>query len=197
MAERCLDSGMDACIVKPVAPNELLKAIDAHASALPASASGLPAKAAEPDPPATAFSTEWALPDLPVIDWTALDGLRSLGGEEFVTDLIREFQHEADDLGQRLADATRTLDAEAFRADAHGLQSSAANLGAKALAELCRSWRHTRRADLEAEGAHRMEQLRSELTSVDALLTGHGSRTLPGLFHGAARPGGSRTSLPG
>ena len=164
MARRCLDVGMDACLVKPIAPNQLLEAIDGQMGT-GATARDEPAGAKR-----MAFAEEWDVPKLPVIDWTALNGLQSLGGEQFVTELIEEFRQEAEELGRRMDAAVQARDAESFRSEAHALQSSAANIGARTLSELCRSWRYTKQADLQAEGAERMQRLQAALSAVQRAL---------------------------
>jgi two-component system sensor histidine kinase RpfC len=163
MAQRCIDAGMDACVIKPVAPNDLLAAIDTHANGSPPAATAPPTGGATGD--------EWDTTTYPIIDWAALNGLRRLGGEQFVIELLDEIQREAEELGERLAANTRAVDAEDFRANAHALQSSAANVGAKSLSELCRSWRHTTRSDLQAKGEDRLNKLYAALKAVESRLS--------------------------
>ena len=70
----------------------------------------------------------------PLLDPAALDGLREIGGDDFVTDLIDTFLADAPPL---LA-ALRGTDAEEVRRAAHTLKSNGATFGATTFSELCR-----------------------------------------------------------
>jgi HPt (histidine-containing phosphotransfer) domain-containing protein len=70
----------------------------------------------------------------PLLDPAALEGLREIGGDEFVTDLIETFLADAPPL---LA-ALRGSDADEVRRAAHTLKSNGATFGATRFSELCR-----------------------------------------------------------
>jgi two-component system sensor histidine kinase RpfC len=131
--DECLEAGMAACLTKPIAPDALLAAIDqallaaAAASARVAPAAPKPARPA--DEPA------------PVLAPEALDALARLGGEEFLHDLIAQFIAEGAQIAENMVLAVEQGDFAAFRREAHAFESSAGNVGAVALARLCRSWR--------------------------------------------------------
>jgi HPt (histidine-containing phosphotransfer) domain-containing protein len=68
------------------------------------------------------------------LDPAALEGLRELGGDEFVTDLVDTFLADAPPL---LA-ALRGSDTDEVRRAAHTLKSNGATFGATRFADLCR-----------------------------------------------------------
>jgi HPt (histidine-containing phosphotransfer) domain-containing protein len=70
----------------------------------------------------------------PRLDPAALEGLRDLGGDEFVSDLVETFLTDAPPL---LA-ALHGSDVEEVRRAAHTLKSNGATFGATRLSELCR-----------------------------------------------------------
>src|SRR3954454_13402015 len=70
----------------------------------------------------------------PRLDPAALEGLREMGGDEFVTDLVETFLADAPPL---LA-ALRGTDVDEVRRAAHTLKSNGATFGATPFAELCR-----------------------------------------------------------
>lgn len=70
-----------------------------------------------------------------MIDWAAVEELRSEIGEEDFAEVVAAFLDETDEVVARLRDAP---DPAGFRADFHFLKGSALNLGLKGFAEVCR-----------------------------------------------------------
>ncbi|MDW8398912.1 MAG: ATP-binding protein [Acetobacteraceae bacterium] len=153
---RCLEAGMAGCLTKPITPASLLEAVRAHALAeTPAAAAG---------PVADIASHPRFRPSgLPALDEGALADLDALGGPEFVEGVVQEFLADAEGLLAELGRAAAAGDAAAFRAKAHALRSSAANVGARALGELCRVGQDISLAELAAAGAQQVERLAAEL----------------------------------
>ena len=69
-----------------------------------------------------------------ILDPAALDGLREIGGDEFLADLVATFLADAPPM---LA-ALRGANAEEVRRAAHTLKSNGATFGATRFSELCR-----------------------------------------------------------
>ena len=69
-----------------------------------------------------------------ILDPAALDGLRELGGDDFVGDLVQTFLADA----PALIAALRGQDADEVRRAAHTLKSNGATFGATRFSELCR-----------------------------------------------------------
>ena len=91
-----------------------------------------------------------------ILDPAALEGLREMGGDEFVADLVETFLADAPPL---LA-ALRGTDVEEVRRAAHTLKSNGATFGATRFSELCRELEEqAKRGDLSAapELASRIE----------------------------------------
>jgi HPt (histidine-containing phosphotransfer) domain-containing protein len=70
----------------------------------------------------------------PLLDPAALEGLREIGGDEFVADLIETFLEDA----PPLLSALHGSDADEVRRAAHTLKSNGATFGATRLSELSR-----------------------------------------------------------
>jgi HPt (histidine-containing phosphotransfer) domain-containing protein len=104
----------------------------------------------------------------PLLDPAALEGLREIGGDEFLADLIETFLADA----PALLAALRGTDADEVRRAAHTLKSNAATFGATRLSELCRELELLAKtgdlsgapdlaARIEAEYAHVAAELRT------------------------------------
>ncbi|TCZ66615.1 hybrid sensor histidine kinase/response regulator [Roseicella aquatilis] len=126
-ARRCREAGMDACLVKPIEPAQLVAAVAEHA----------PRRApvdATPEMPVPAPAPVLAeAPAAPALDPAVTADLVALGGRRFVLDLTRDFVADAGDLLRSLEEAAGKGDVAQFRAAAHALRSSAANIGARGL----------------------------------------------------------------
>ncbi|EIM25872.1 response regulator [Microvirga lotononidis] len=156
-------AGMDACLTKPVQPAVLLKAIDEHAvlASAPGPVDTVPAATSQPD----AHSS--------FIDESLLAELEQLGGREFVLNLVEEFFSDAERLIAELQSAAAAGDSHRFRLEAHGLQSASANVGARAVHEICVSWRRITSADLATSGAGQVERLARALKLTQEQLKQH------------------------
>src|SRR5262245_63778807 len=95
------------------------------------------------------------------LDAAALDALRELGGDEFLTEVIDTFLADAPELLAALRTSADAHDADELRRAAHTLKSNGATLGAEEFAELCRTLEQ-RAKNGELEGAselvNRIEQ---------------------------------------
>lgn len=74
----------------------------------------------------------------PVLDQGVLDGLRELGGDDLLQELAVLFLEDAPPRIEGLRENLATNNAEELGKVAHSLKSSAANIGAMALSEICR-----------------------------------------------------------
>lgn len=90
----------------------------------------------------TSFRTE-----LPVLDLSVVEALKDLGGEDdpnLFNDLVDAFLSDSPSRIAAVEAALRSQDPSGASKAAHGLKSSAANMGALRLSEICRQ--------IEAEG---------------------------------------------
>ena len=166
--ERCLEAGMDACVVKPIEPAVMLAFIDDIIGELRAD---LPAPAVA----AAARVTEIAAhprfrPAAPALDAEVLQRLSELGGDEFVTEIAGIFQTEVRTRLAELRAATERDDVAAFRDRSHAIRSSAANIGAHPLAKICSPFETITGEALHNNAAAYLEQIKAELDRVDAAL---------------------------
>jgi two-component system sensor histidine kinase RpfC len=151
--DECFDAGMTACLTKPIAPDVLLAAID---DALQAADAGrvkaAPTPATQPVPAETAL----------ILAPEAFDALARLGGEDFLHELIGQFIAEGAQIAENMVVAVEQGDHAAFRREAHAFESSAGNVGAVALARLCRRWRAASPETFALYGDDYLDDLRAE-----------------------------------
>ena len=151
------NADMDGCLVKPVAPQDLVAVVEKMARTRQAAM------------PAQAFETR-AVPEPmpaqqenPALDEMIIANLRLLGDSQFLNELLSDFLSDAKDLIDLLAADAARGDNPEFRNHAHALRSSAANVGAKALGELCTPWAGLRESELRAQAASFAARAHAEL----------------------------------
>lgn len=108
--------------------------------------------------------------DGPVLDESALEALLQLGGETFVAEIAAQFSAEGTLLLLKVARAVADADAAGFASHTHALRSSAANVGARRLYQLCLHWRETPSAELAISGSARFVQLQKEFDAAQRAL---------------------------
>ncbi|MBV1799445.1 hybrid sensor histidine kinase/response regulator [Siccirubricoccus sp. G192] len=176
-AQRCREAGMDACLTKPVEPAQLIEALAAVAPQ-----PGDTAPAAKGQEVASIASHPRFRPaPLPPLDPQVLADLEALGGSEFVAGLAEDFLREAAQVLQALQAAAGKGDVRRFRAEAHALRSSAANMGAKLVYELCGAAEAIAPAEVATAGARQVVLLAAELERVREARPGLEPR--PGRIH--------------
>ena len=124
--EACFAAGMDDYVAKPIRPDELAQALNRARPHRTSSENG-------------GIS----------LDAAALESLRELGGEEFLSELIETFLSDAPALLATLRTAQET---EEVRRAAHTLKSNGQTFGAGGFAELCRELEERARSG-ELDGA--------------------------------------------
>jgi len=154
-AQRCLDAGMDLCVTKPVRPADLLDLV-ARLTGDERETDGKPAQAASGEPRVTTSREA-------VLNAGMLKMLEQLGGQEFLGKLIDDFLVEARDTAKTVMDAADRADHMQFRSAVHALHSSAANLGAQSLTELCTAWQGLRSTEFLEQAKHFPGALQAEL----------------------------------
>jgi two-component system, sensor histidine kinase RpfC len=147
---QCRAAGMAACLVKPLRSAALLDALDEALASRERDR-----RAREPVP--------WAPPSAArTLDLQALADLAEVGGEVFVAGVVRDFIEDAERTIAHLQEALAADDLAEFRAQAHALCSSAANVGACGLRELCDPWQTISAVELEQTGPSLLQLLRGE-----------------------------------
>ncbi|MBL6456596.1 response regulator [Belnapia sp. T6] len=153
-ARNSREAGMDACLVKPIEPAQLLEAVAAYGKQ-----SVPPPPAALPPPVSTTGPTE-------ALDPKVVTALEALGGRDFATGLTRDFLEDAEREMERLRLAVQRGDVQQFRTAAHALRSSAANIGALGIFELSGTAEATSPGDLASGGPRQLALLAVELARV-------------------------------
>ncbi len=156
----CEAAGMAACLVKPIAAEALLAALDAALRT---------GKTQAPAPPRRRAAEKSAPADL---DPKAIDALAALGGEDFLRQVVEAFLGEGGRIAERMIVAVEQGDLHAFGREAHALESSAGNVGAAALARLCRTWRALEPEAFALYGDDYLDDLRDAWRRAAAALEG-------------------------
>ncbi len=111
--------------------------------------------------------------DMPVLDSTVVETLKELGGEDdpsLFNDLVDAFLADSPARIEAIGAALRSNDADGAWKAAHGLKSSAANMGALRLSEVCRSIEADGQAGRIHEPEARIAQLEAQFDAVAAAL---------------------------
>jgi two-component system sensor histidine kinase RpfC len=96
------------------------------------------------------------------IDNRALNDLKTLGGDDFVSEIVDQFLGDAAGVLKNLHSAVAQGDVQKFRDEAHALRSCAANVGAQKVYKLCLDWRAIDARELAIEGEMRIRRLETE-----------------------------------
>ena len=163
MAARCAAAGMDACVTKPIAPDDLVALVERLALAPAGRPGAVVPISRHPKYRGTSAET---------IDASKLQTLQELGGAEFVSDLVADFLAESQQTIGHLIEAATRGDIVAFRSHAHALRSASSNIGAHALGELCNPWQHARLVDLAEQAPLVSRRARSEFERTRVALLG-------------------------
>ena len=168
--EACLAAGMDDYLSKPFSQQEIA-AVIGRWMALP-----LAATIHHDDEPPRLPRESVEVIQRDVINRVALDKIRALSrerGDALVQKVIAAYVDDAPQHLRTLRSAIDGLDTGNVRRIAHTLKSASANVGAEALAALCKEMEHLGRADT-TEGAdailtdmeHEFQAVRHSLTAI-------------------------------
>jgi CheY-like chemotaxis protein/HPt (histidine-containing phosphotransfer) domain-containing protein len=147
--EACFAAGMDDYVAKPIRPDELAKALS-RARRI--------------------NGTDLANGDGVGLDAAAVDSLRELGGDGFLTEVIDAFLGDAPTLVAALRASQEGGDPEVLRRTAHTLKSNGQTFGAAGFSELCRELEQ-RAKNGEVEGtAELVERIEREYRGVEQAL---------------------------
>jgi CheY-like chemotaxis protein len=146
--EACFAAGMDDYVAKPIRSEELAKALSRARPVVAADADGAPVE----------------------LDSEAVEGLRALGGEEFVAEVIDTFLDDAPALLATLREALERRDAEELRRAAHTLKSNGQTFGAPRFAAHCRELEELARSGELAGAPGLVERIDREYGALERTL---------------------------
>ncbi len=171
--QRCLDSGMDEYLSKPISRSQLQACLQAFKPAPPVSPTvatmSTPldhARAASGAPAAPAAITA------PTLERAVLDELVEIAGDDTHT-IIKLFLDETPILLQQLQVAIANSDTRRLGEVAHSLKSSSANVGVLALSEAARQLEHAVRTGTLEQPASMVAQVIAEFSRARPVLLGY------------------------
>jgi two-component system sensor histidine kinase RpfC len=164
----CQEAGMDGYITKPVEAAHLLKIIEEVAERKPPAATAPEAAPAPATGPSAAITDITTHPRFqsdsgPVIDFGALAALEAMDPEgDFLGEILTDFIGDTEGLIEAMAEAVEDRHIVGIRDVAHGMRSSAANVGAVRVHRICGEICAASTPDLERDASQRLAALREE-----------------------------------
>ncbi|MEI7729641.1 MAG: PAS domain S-box protein [Verrucomicrobiota bacterium] len=158
--ERCLASGMDDYLSKPLEPGELIAALGRAGLSL---ASPAPAPVAGTTP-----ADHQGLLDQAVLD--KLRALRQPGETDPMAELIDLFLHDMPRHMKQMQAALANQDAKAMKLAAHSLKGSARNMGVLRLAQTCDLLEQQSREGNLANASQLLTQIQAEYAEAEQAL---------------------------
>jgi CheY-like chemotaxis protein/HPt (histidine-containing phosphotransfer) domain-containing protein/anti-sigma regulatory factor (Ser/Thr protein kinase) len=149
--EACFAAGMHDYVAKPIRPDELAAALSR-------------ARPLRHTPTATAEDAGAGL------DASAIEGLRELGGEVFLAELIDTFLSDAPALVATLRTTHEEGHADGLRRAAHSLKSNGQTFGAGRFSELCRELELRARSDELDGAAELVDRIEREYAALEQTL---------------------------
>lgn len=161
---RCEEAGMDGVALKPIEADELVRLVERYAeNSADAEGEAPPAEPAPAEDGKVALHPRHKAPLPPIIDPTAIESLRAIGGDaSFFESLVDEFISDSAHIVDRIVAAINTNDADTVRFETHALRSSAAHFGARRLHQLCVSVSGITHEQLAKKGQAFLADLRRE-----------------------------------
>ena len=163
----CREAGMDAAIVKPVPPDEMLALLTRLVESTPQQRRvPISNMVVTPITAHPRFAREAA-----IIDSDALNALAGLGDDAFYHDVLEAFFADAEQILEAMTEARDGRDFKAFKDQIHAMRSSAVNVGA---VRLCQSLQDANEISADELGGSAstaaLARLRGELGALKAEL---------------------------
>ena len=166
--KNCIDAGMNFRVTKPVNAKAILKLIDEVCGG----ETNLRAPANNLNVPSSLAQDNLSIKPqkLHSIDYDQIAYLQSIGGADFVQDMITGFFEDVVETERQFKHAIQHNDVTQFRFFAHAFKSSANNIGASTLSKLCGEFEAASDADFRANRLAYLDKIEAELKSVRAEL---------------------------
>lgn len=94
-----------------------------------------------------------------IIDFSVIDELKDVGGDEFVAELVTMFLEQSEDIMKDIKTFSQSKDAVSLSKSAHKLKGSCLNLGAKDMGTMCQTIEHQSRENNLTDIDSNLEQL--------------------------------------
>jgi CheY-like chemotaxis protein/HPt (histidine-containing phosphotransfer) domain-containing protein len=157
--ERCLASGMDDYVAKPMSPEQLEAVLQRW----------VPKAGPLAEPLAAPVETAAEGP----VDWTMVSDLVALTPPDFLADLLVLFFRDSATALTDLRIAWREDDRASWARVAHKLRGSCATVGARAMMDICRQMEDLDEPSMMASGEPLLESLESEYGTARTLLSNY------------------------
>ncbi|MBB2167872.1 response regulator [Gluconacetobacter aggeris] len=168
--KRCREAGMDAFLLKPVALEALVQAIEALVPAEAGIRHACDRPSGGDDRPGRGEATVVVPFPVPTINRRLVQDLLDLGGERFRAEVIGDFLLDAVEIVTRMDHAVKNGDRSRLLDEAHALRSAAANVGAERLAALCHEWRGIPHMNGQERARAHQEAIWLEMNAVEVAL---------------------------
>lgn len=162
--QKCIAAGMDDYLGKPFRLHELSDMLERWINRTPSNGGGVPAREASPH----------ATGEHECLDRRCLENIRSLGpdGGKMLSAVIGAYLEDTPVLIENLGVFQELEDAPNMGATAHALRSTSANVGAMALAALCKQVEQAARVNSVEDAGALIDQVRVEYGKVREALEG-------------------------
>jgi two-component system sensor histidine kinase RpfC len=163
---RCRSAGMDAVLRKPVNAVELQAVLDGLTTGEVEPIGVAPSPMVTPILAHPRFFADAG----EVVHEPTVDALHTLGGPDFVAEVVQSFRSDAARLVDQLRGAVERGDLAAFGEFVHSLRSGAANVGGVRLTRMLTGLKDVTAKDLRQAGPFTVEKIAGELNRLEIAL---------------------------
>jgi len=168
--QRCLDSGMNDHISKPIDPSTLFETVARYYRSVPGTSASVPAIAKTSDPVVKTAGVPVVEPRADNMEIPTVEGLNSVegllrvaGNRKLYLKLLRQFSAQQSDAPGQITELLKAGDRPAAERKAHTVKGVAANLGVKTV-QLAAG--ELEKAIHDGADAARLESLRQQFATV-------------------------------